>query len=625
MNSLALMERLRSVTDPEFRPFAGAAEFAAGGHLDQFLRLYSAQDLSAVFQPILDFRARGYLGFEGLIRGPADSPFHTPAALFAAARELGITVEFERLCRKVVLEGFARQRLPGRLFINVSISALADPYFIKTETAEMLAPLGLHPSQIVIELTENQHVSDFSALHDVLATYRKFGYQIAVDDLGEGFSNLRMWSEIRPEFVKIDRHFISGIADDALKFQLVRAMQELGETSHAALIAEGIETEAEFSTVRDLGISFGQGFLISRPQARPETAPTLVVMNSLARSELIVFPSAARSAQSVTAASLASWAEPVLPATRNDALFDLFEQRLDLQVIPVVNDEGIPLGLVNRHVLVDRFARPYRREVFGKKPCTLFMNPPLVVDESVNVQEVGQLLGRADPHHMMDGFIVTRQGRYLGIGSTQALMALITDMQIRAARYANPLTQLPGNVPINEHIDRLLAANARFVACYCDLDSFKPYNDLYGYRRGDEVIQLVGNLLSECTDRHADFVGHIGGDDFITVLQTETWVEALQAVLVEFDRRILALIEAEHAREGGYWGEDRRGQPVFHSLPALSIGCVEVEPGDFRSHHEVSAAMSAAKKQAKKRREGERASRLFIERRRGSAQPAILQ
>ncbi|RTL53173.1 MAG: GGDEF domain-containing protein [Rhodocyclaceae bacterium] len=576
------------------------------------------KQLRAVFQPILDFRARSYLAYEGLIRGPQGSDLESPAVLFELAHVSGQTVALERLCREIIFRAFAAQGLPGKLFVNVSVGCLADPFFLNGDTAKLLAEVGLNPRQIVIEITENQHVSDFSALRDLLATYRKTGYQIAVDDLGEGFSNLRMWSEVRPEFVKIDRHFINGIADDALKFQLVKAMQELSEASHARIIAEGIETEAEFTTVRDLGIEFGQGFLISRPQEQPERIPQTVTTKLLNNTALIVFPQAASiSVETTTVRDVLAVIEPMSPQHTNDEIFARFETEEDLQVLPVIDSTGLPVGIINRHSLIDRFARPFRREIYGRKPCTTLMDPePLVLDQTTTVQEAGQILSAAAHHHMLDGFIITEQGRYIGMGGTQALMSLITDMQIRAARYANPLTQLPGNVPINEHIDRLLDSRRIFVACYCDLDHFKPYNDTYGYRRGDQVIQFLGDVLRKACDRRLDFVGHVGGDDFVLIMQNNDWQEAVTHAIERFDQGIRGFAAEEHVGQGGYWGEDRRGQPVFHALPTLSIGVVVVEPGLFQSHHEVSAAISSAKKQAKKRVNG---SGLFIERRKSGA------
>ncbi|CAB1368724.1 GGDEF domain-containing protein [Denitratisoma oestradiolicum] len=575
------------------------------------------QMLTPVFQPILDLRTRSYLGFEALIRGPENSPWRMPADLFNLAERDGRSMEFSRRCREVQLEDFARQHLPGTLFINVSARCLADPRFLNGATARLLERLELSPHRIVIEITENQQVEDFSSFKDVLSAYRRLGYRIAVDDLGEGFSNLRMWSEIRPDFVKIDRHFISGIADDAMKFHLVKAMHELAEISQAQLIAEGIETEAEFATVRDLGIEFGQGFLIARPVTDPERTPNKAVNELLARNQRIVFPQATTTARTIR--SLMREVTPVTPTTSNEELYAHFEANPELMVVPVVEGAGVPLGLVNRYSLTDRFARPFRRELFGKKPCTLMMDAqPLVLDHRISVQEAGRLLGQSAQHHMLDGFVISEDGRYRGIGSTQDLMVLITDMQIRAARYANPLTQLPGNVPINEHIDRLLEGSAPFIACYCDIDNFKPYNDAYGYRRGDEIIQYLGGLLSRHCDHRLDFLGHVGGDDFVLLLQQSQWLKSLETVVAEFQRGMDAFLSAEHLGLGGYWGEDRKGQAIFHLPPGLSIGCVPVGPGEFHSHHEVSASMSQAKKQAKKKHGGQH---LFIERRQTRPSP----
>ncbi len=594
-----------------------APDWLTESNLRQFHQLLQGPGLSAVFQPILDFRAHRYLGYEGLIRGPAGSPLHSPLALFGLAGHAGLTMEFERLCRRVVLAGFAALNVPEKLFINVSPSCLRDPTFLNGETAELLGSLGLKTSRIVIELTENQHISDFSALRDIIEAYRSLGYQIAIDDLGEGFSNLRMWSEVRPEFVKIDRHFISGIESDALKFQLVRAMHDIADTCNSRIIAEGIETDAEFATVRDLGIKLGQGYRICRPEVNPGRSPGEGIRALIEDSSVIIFPH--ERTQATVIRKLLRQVKPLAPNMENDKVYAYFEQHPELHVLPVVKDD-VPLGMVNRHSLIDRFARPFQREIYGRRSCTQFMDAaPLIVDHKTSVQEVGRLLSASAKHHIFDGFIITEQGRYVGIGNSQDLMALITDMQIHAARYANPLTQLPGNVPINEHMERLLERGASFVACYCDIDHFKPFNDAYGYRKGDDVILMLGKLLSGLVDLQTDFIGHIGGDDFMLLLQSADWEERCARMLRQFDEHMAALLAPEDLARGGLVSEDRRGQPAFHPFPALSIGCVRAEPGLFSSHHEISFAVSHAKKQAKK----SAGSSLFVERRQPAKEAGI--
>lgn len=580
----------------------------------QLRRIINERQLHAMFQPVLDMHGQHYLGYEGLIRGPANSPLHSPAALFDVAQRHNLRRELEHACRETVIREFAALKYPGKLFINLSASMLGDPHLMHDEVLRPMAALGVSPERIVIEITENQMVADFSIFREVLARYRKIGYSFAIDDLGEGFSNLRMWSEIRPEFVKIDRHFISGISSDVLKFRLVKAMVEIAEACNATLIAEGIEEESEFSTVRDLGIRCGQGFLIARPAPRPAQDPAAAIVGLLNKGRITVFPQGTGTQQMATIAPLLTYIEPVTPSADNDAAFARFEADKSLHALPVVSN-GVPIGMLNRHTLAERFALPYRRELYGKRPCTTFMDQqPLRVERDTPVHEVGSLLGSAARHQIYDGFIITENGRYVGVGNAQDLMVLITEMQIRSARYANPLTQLPGNVPLNEHMVRLLNNAQPFVACYVDISHFKPYNDIYGYRRGDEIIQILGKILSEVCEESSDFVGHIGGDDFALLMQSNDWQARCEAAVRRFDDEIVRFIDEDDLQRGGLSSEDRRGNPTFHPLPQLSIGCVPVTPNQHSSHNEISALMAEAKKQAKKLSN----SGLFIERRRTS-------
>jgi EAL domain-containing protein (putative c-di-GMP-specific phosphodiesterase class I) len=127
----------------------------------------------------------------------------------------------------------------------------------------LLTDLGIAANRVVIELTENEQIIDMPGIQEALLHYRGQGFQIAIDDLGEGFANLRMWSEVRPEYVKIDKHFVHGIADDRIKYHFVRAMQDLAEICNASLVAEGVERAEDFACIRDMGISCVQGYFIS--------------------------------------------------------------------------------------------------------------------------------------------------------------------------------------------------------------------------------------------------------------------------------------------------------------------------------------------------------------------------
>lgn len=583
-----------------------------GGITVQLKRIIGQRLLTAVFQPIISMAQGEIIGYEGLIRGPADSPLHTPFSLFRAASEHGLSVEIERLARQIVLESFARLALPGKLFLNVSPECLLRRNAKHGETLSYIQQLGLRPDRVIIELTESQPTYDYKLLRDAVMHYRAMGFEIAIDDLGEGFSSLRLWSELRPEYVKIDMHFIQGINQDPVKLQFVRSIQQIAENAGSRVIAEGIETEAEMLLIKDLGIAYGQGYHIARPNIDPAVALPAEAARSLVRKGISVYPQKGSSSQKTVSALklLRAW-PAVAPDTINDVVYGMFIGNPELQAVPVV-ENGLPVGLINRHRFIDRFARPFQRELLGKKACNRLMDfSPLMVEMDMSIQAVSQILVEADRHHLSNGFIITDRGKYLGMGTAHDLMREITQMQIHAARYANPLTQLPGNVPINEHIDRLLEGGAGFCVCYCDLDYFKPYNDVYGYRKGDDVIQLTGKTLSEICDPDRDFIGHIGGDDFIILFQSADWEVRCQDALDKFAGAILDFFSIEDRVQGGYETEDRQGKKVFHPLTCLSMGAVWIEPGAFDTHHEISAAATEAKKQAKRTR----GNSLFIERR----------
>lgn len=576
----------------------------------QLETLLATGGLHTHFQPILGLRKQAYVGYEALTRGPSGSTLQAPAHLFQIARNAGCLQAVEQLAVETTLAAFAHLKRPGKLFLNVSPEGLLNSGFSASAMLGHLARHGIPPKRVVIEITESSPTYDYAPLSDVVRAYRDAGMEVALDDLGEGFSSLRLWSEIKPDYIKVDKHFVQNIHLDPVKLQFLRSIQAMAENSGARVVAEGIETRSEFLVIRELGLSFGQGHFIARPEARPRSRPGAEVLSCLDNRsrEGAAAPSIAK----LRASRLLIAAPAVSPETSSLEVLDMFLRDTQLHAIPVV-DQGTPVGMINRWAMVDHFSRVFTRELFGKKPCTHYMDPePLIADKGTTLEDLSLQVVEKGRQSLTDGFILTENGLYLGIGSGFELMREITQMQIAAARYANPLSSLPGNVPISETAERWLSARTAFTACYCDLDNFKPFNDLYGYRRGDELILFVARILSEICDSERDFAGHIGGDDFLLLFQSEDWDARCRNALLRFDAELGTLIDPEHLKANGFYAEDRRGNQVFHPLPALSIGAVAIDPYAFDSHHEVAAAATEAKRQAKK----SQGSSLFIEQRR---------
>ncbi|WP_287876882.1 GGDEF domain-containing protein [Aquitalea sp.] len=581
-----------------------------GSRCQELELIINERRLQPVFQPIVDLESGCVFGYEGLIRGPSNSPLHAPVNLFDQAERCNLTVQLDRTCRQVTMERFVELGLSGLLFLNICPATLLAPEHRQGETLAFLSKIGLPAERIIIEVTETTPSACYSTLRRATEHYRDNGFRIALDDLGEGFSNLRLWSELRPDFVKLDKHFVQQLHLDPLKEQFVRSMVDIARQSGALLVAEGIETVAELRTLQRLGVRYGQGYLLARPSPVP-ALDLQIHVNGVAwsggRSRLPWQMSA-------TARDLLQEVPYLEANIPNEAAYRLFASDPARFAIPVV-EQGVPIGLLRRHHLLESFAKPFNRELYGKKPCTVMMDKqPLIVSADINVHELSALVVASEQRYLVDGFIITENGRYAGMGTGFALMRKMTELQISAARYANPLTGLPGNVPLSEAIDRLLEARLPFVVAYADLDNFKPFNDLYGYAAGDEMIQLVGRLLLECADPDRDFVGHVGGDDFALLLQSADWQQKLEAMLLEFDRSVRGFFDPAHLAAGGFEMTGRSGEQVRFPLTSLSVGVVRVGPGQYPSHYEVGSATAEAKKQAKK----QAGTALFVERRQQS-------
>ena len=578
------------------------------------VELIARRTLTAVFQPIVDFDGGTVLGYEGLIRGPAGSALETPGALFAQAAREGLSVALEHAAARTCVAAFASLGCEGKLFLNFSAEALVALGETRDRTVAWLNEHGLGVDRVVLELTEQCEIADVGRFVPAVGALRETGIQFALDDYGTANASMNLWVRLQPDVVKIDRFFIHDIANDPLKFEAVRAMQHFAGASGARLVAEGIENAADLIVVRDMGIALGQGFFIGRPAPQVSREFAQGAREALGAGHIAVFPGATRTPVAASpsggmAAAKMIVAAPAVPksATNNDVL-DLFNRLPNLHAVAVVEHER-PLALINRRSFMDRYALPYHRELFGKRPCMLFANAsPVIIEKSMTVEQMAKLLASDDQRYLADGFVITDEERYVGLGTGESLVRAVTEVRIEAARYANPLTFLPGNIPISSHIGRLVEHRAEFYACYVDLNHFKPFNDRYGYWQGDEVLKFAAAVLADICDPTRDFLGHVGGDDFLILFQSDDWSERAMRALHAFDTGALRFYADEDRAAGGIHGEDRRGNPTFFGFVTMAIGCVRVSPDARGALHygseEIASVAALAKHRAKQEASG---------------------
>ncbi len=185
---------------------------------------------------------------------------------------------------------------------------------------------------------------------------------------------------------------------------------------------------------------------------------------------------------------------------------------------------------------------------------------------------------------------------------------------------ANPLTGLPGNNVISKNVESVIAAGTPFAACYADLDHFKAYNDEYGFEAGDKVIKFLAEILVRVTQEQSQqsFVGHIGGDDFLFLVDLDGFEGCCQSVIQHFDAGIAQFYRDEHIRSGFLESINRQGQRMRFPLMSLSIGVVTNSQRAAGDAMQVSNRAAEMKKYAK----GQSGSCYRVDRRTVGAGPA---
>lgn len=560
----------------------------AGSRIEEQL---GAGGLRSHFQAIVDLSNGEIHGYEALIRGPKSSKFQTPQALFDWAAKSNHLADLEMAACRTHARRFRQIGGRHRLFINLSPELIQSGQITSRLLHNVVNEAQLPTPQIVIELTEDFRVNDYRPLRNAVRAFRVAGFDVAIDDLGSGYSGLRQWSELNPEYVKIDRHFTKNIHRDANKRQFVHSIVEIGRTLGSLVIAEGIETSEELESVKALGVSLAQGYWFCRPTQRLPRVKHCAMLNRVRRRM-----------RPMSAQTMASILQPNPSVDRQTTVRQaakVFESLPNLRCL-VVTQRHKAIGTLARGQILGLATNQCARELFGDRAVSDIMFADFIsVSAAATLEETSEhLVHDCKELPEQDLVLTSDDGQYLGTTSLIQLLKAITQLHSRSARYTNPLTQMPGCVPTNERIDHLLLEGNKFCVARADIDDFKRINDVYGYPNGDEIIRALGRIISEELDP-VDFAGHIGGDDFVLVMLSEDWEARCRGVLNRFAAEIPNHYGQGDRSQGGAQLTKRLGDARFFPVLSVSIGAAYVAPTNLVSHQEVLAIAAEAHQQAK--------------------------
>ncbi|WP_312361300.1 GGDEF domain-containing protein [Ensifer sp.] len=559
--------------------------------------------IESAFQPIVEAATGAVFGYESLMRGFQKLGFASPLELLDKAEEAGQLLALEHMVSSRAVAAFAT--LPEfstrTLFLNFDSRLVGGENAIVERLVNHLKRANIAPSSLCFELSErfdSGKMPDFSAL---VRELRLAGFKLAIDDFGAGFNGLKLLCDQPVDYVKIDRYFVSGIDADARKRHLVRHTVNTAHVLGTRVIVEGVETEAEFQTCRDLGCDLVQGYFIARPTTHlSELQP--------AYPHLALNGGGHRSSATLDSILIRKQIEQ-LPAVREsdelESAFDLFRLNPRQAFFPVLNANGEPRGILHEYHVKELIYHPFGRDLLKnrlyQRRISHFASPAPIADLDTPADEMLKIFAGMDGS---DCVILTENMRYSGILSASSLLKIINEKQLKTAQEQNPLTGLPGNRAIRDYVqDAILDGDQPRYFCYCDFDNFKPFNDTYGFQKGDLAISLFAALLRRHFIGEEKFLGHVGGDDFfigISGCSVDDLQLVLQRLLDDFATDVRQLYLPEHQAAGQIHGHGRDGTARDFPLMRCSIAVLGLPEGFVYSDGQaVSARIAEIKSRAK--------------------------
>jgi diguanylate cyclase (GGDEF)-like protein len=217
---------------------------------------------------------------------------------------------------------------------------------------------------------------------------------------------------------------------------------------------------------------------------------------------------------------------PILESKLCLEVLEIFQNIRTIFAIPVVNQFNIPVGIVERSALIEIFIQPYTKELYAKKTISEFMNKtPLVVDKETTIDDIAKLIIDAGMQHMVNGFIATENGQYLGIANGHDLLNDMTERKqahLFKLAHFDQLTNLPNRNLFQDRLKTAILQSGRLKTqvglLFIDLDNFKHFNDSLGHSFGDKILLSVATRLFGCA-RECDTVARLAGDEFTIIVE----------------------------------------------------------------------------------------------------------
>ena len=534
--------------------------------------------LDYAFQPIIYAQSGKLYAVEALLRNVQDIPnITTIDDLFDLVFSNDYLYEFDLLLREKAIKKFANINIPNlKLFYNLDNRIIYNKNYSSGNTQKILTKYNLSKDKIIFELSEKGTSIEQNALSTMLQRYKQSGYSIAIDDFGIGVSGLKLLYFSEANIIKIDRFFISNIDQDSKKKLFCSSIIDMAHIMGMQVIAEGVETQKEFYTCKDIGADFIQGFLVQKPTKNiNEIQP---IYNDI--SNLILDDKREDQNKFIDE----QFIDKIEPLPVNSSLYDIilhFKKNTDHNFVPIIDEFRYFLGIIYesdiKKISYSQYGLSLAQNQNFSTTLLKYLKPALSVEMAWGIDKILEMYNLNFQNSL--GIFITNSDKYLGFINLNSLLTMSYKRNIEIATNQSPLTKLPGNNQIEKFIAnsfRNIQINTTHII-YFDFNDFKPFNDIYGFRQGDRAILIFSELLQKRYPKNS-FIAHIGGDDFFVGLTDFTFEDVFELTLDiqnEFKYSAKNLYSNEDKELGYIVSKDRFGTTRNFNL--LSVSCAIVE------------------------------------------------
>jgi len=515
--------------------------------------------------------------------------------------------------------------------VNISGKQMRDSTFVD-QVIGVLESTGLESCYLDLELTESAIMSNSEDTVQKLIRLKQHGISISIDDFGTGYSSLSYLKHLPIDTIKVDRSFIRDIVNDSDDASIVDAIVAVAHALHLKVVAEGVETLDQLKMLQNGKCHEAQGFYFSRPLESRAFEEFLTSGLSSGKIESVLEPRICantiktakvpselvhkylqtqkdKTLEHVPAeiiADISVHVEPCLPSDNLSNVLKRFQMDKGLQVMPIV-ENSIVQGVINRSVFLEEHVigiHGFAYQINHNKKMRDLMSPvPLLLEAGLSIKDAAHKIQSLSNDVRMDNVCVTRNDKYEGLIDINLFISAITDINLTLAKGANPLTGLPGNESIQREITERLKTTAGFDISYVDIDNFKPYNDYYGFQKGDVVIKALGEIIQDIISTNlgsSGFCGHIGGDDYIIITEPNYGQVIAESVISAFEEHRAVFHGEKDFENGSYTAINRKSEPETFSLLSISIGIVNTLLTPVSSYAQLASLSTEVKKSAKK-------------------------